>query len=79
MDEKLATGMMDIFYGGAAHGDETHISLPSKIYVGEYGECGVAIPGKESIYNMQIMEDRQTIWAFGAAAITKAVYPVWVG
>ena len=42
----------------------------------EYGECGVCHSRKESIYNIQIMEDRQTIWAFGAAAITKAVYPV---
>ena len=25
---------------------------------------------------MQIMEDQQTIWAFGAAAITKVCYPV---
>ena len=47
-----------------------------KYMLGNMENVGFAIPGKESIYNMQIMEDRQTIWAFGAAAITKAVYPV---
>ena len=77
MDEKLATGMMDIFYGGAASmGMRPYYLYRQKYMLGNMENVGFAIPGKESIYNMQIMEDRQTIWAFGAAAITKAVYPV---
>lgn len=77
MDEKLATGMMDIFYGGAASmGMRPYYLYRQKYMLGNMENVGFAIPGKESIYNIQIMEDRQTIWAFGAAAITKAVYPV---
>lgn len=36
---------------------------------------GYARPGKEGLYNILIMEEKQTIVALGAGASTKAVYP----
>ncbi|HZJ57450.1 MAG TPA: coproporphyrinogen dehydrogenase HemZ [Clostridia bacterium] len=75
-DERLAAGMMDIFYEGAGSmGMKPYYLYRQKYMLGNMENVGFATPGKESIYNMQIMEDRQTIWAFGAAAITKVIYP----
>ena len=36
---------------------------------------GYAKPGTEGIYNMLIMEEVQTILAFGAGASSKIIYP----
>ena len=36
---------------------------------------GYAAPGKEGIYNILIMEEKQTIVACGAGSISKRVYP----
>lgn len=54
--------------------------LPYYLYrqkniLGNLENIGYARPGTESIYNVQIMEERQTIFALGAGAITKIVYP----
>lgn len=46
-----------------------------KNMVGNFENVGYCLPGKESIYNIEIMEEKQTILAFGAGAITKVVYP----
>lgn len=46
-----------------------------KNILGNLENIGYAVPGAESIYNVQIMEERQTIIALGAGAITKLVYP----
>ncbi len=35
---------------------------------------GYAVPGKESLYNVLIMEDRQWIMALGAGGISKALF-----
>jgi coproporphyrinogen dehydrogenase HemZ len=73
---ELAVDMMDIFYKGAiAMGMTPYYLYRQKYMLGNMENIGFAIPSKESIYNMQIMEDQQTIWAFGAAAISKFVYP----
>ena len=54
--------------------------LPYYLYrqkniLGNLENIGYAMPGNESIYNIQIMEERQTIFALGAGGITKVVYP----
>ena len=54
--------------------------LPYYLYrqkniLGNLENIGYARPGTESIYNVQIMEERQTIFALGAGATTKIVYP----
>ncbi len=46
-----------------------------KNILGNLENIGYSIPGAESIYNIQIMEERQTILALGAGATTKVVYP----
>lgn len=46
-----------------------------KNMVGNLENIGYCRPGCESVYNIQIMEERQTIIALGAGAITKVVYP----
>lgn len=42
---------------------------------GNLENTGFCKPGCESLYNIQIMEERQSIIAVGAGAVTKVVYP----
>lgn len=42
---------------------------------GNMENVGYALPGKEGIYNILIMEEVQTIVALGAGTVTKRVYP----
>lgn len=42
---------------------------------GNFENVGYATEGKEGIYNILIMEEKQTIIACGAGSITKMVYP----
>ena len=42
--------------------------------LGNLENIGYAKPVKECIYNIQIMEERQTVWAFGAGGISKIFY-----
>ena len=46
-----------------------------KFMVGNLENIGYCLPGHEGIYNIQIMEERQTILAAGAGAVSKIVYP----
>jgi oxygen-independent coproporphyrinogen-3 oxidase len=46
-----------------------------KNMVGNMENIGYCKEGKEGIYNIQMIEDKQTIIACGADAVTKAVYP----
>lgn len=46
-----------------------------KNILGNLENIGFCKPGFECIYNIQIMEERQTIIALGAGAVTKVVYP----
>ncbi|HHW48926.1 MAG TPA: coproporphyrinogen dehydrogenase HemZ [Clostridiaceae bacterium] len=46
-----------------------------KNILGNLENIGYCKPGYESIYNIQIMEEKQTIIALGAGAVTKVVYP----
>ena len=45
-----------------------------KNMAGNLENVGYAAPGKEGIYNILIMEEKQSIVAIGAGATTKAVY-----
>ncbi|QUH26725.1 coproporphyrinogen dehydrogenase HemZ [Serpentinicella alkaliphila] len=45
-----------------------------KHMVGNLENIGYCKPGYEGIYNIQIMEEKQTIIAFGAGAVTKIVF-----
>ncbi len=46
-----------------------------KNMAGNFENVGYAKPGKEGIYNILIMEEKQSIIACGAGSITKRVYP----
>jgi coproporphyrinogen dehydrogenase HemZ len=46
-----------------------------KNMLGNLENIGYCKPGCESIYNIQIMEEKQTIIALGAGGVTKVVYP----
>lgn len=46
-----------------------------KYMAGNMENVGYAIPGKECLYNIQIMEERQTLIGVGPAAGSKAVIP----
>ncbi|MCH5138258.1 coproporphyrinogen dehydrogenase HemZ, partial [Clostridiaceae bacterium UIB06] len=45
-----------------------------KNMVGNMENIGYTIEGKEAIYNIQMIEERQTIIACGAGAVTKVVF-----
>jgi len=45
-----------------------------KNMLGNFENVGYASPGKECIYNIEIMEEKESIIALGAGAITKMVY-----
>ena len=46
-----------------------------KNMVGNFENVGYCLKGCECIYNVQIMEEKQSIWALGAGASTKLVEP----
>ena len=46
-----------------------------KQMTGNFENVGYALPGKENLYNMKIMEENQTIIALGAGGISKVWYP----
>ncbi len=41
---------------------------------GNFENVGYALPGREGIYNILIMEEKQTILSLGAGGVTKAVF-----
>ncbi len=56
-------------------GMEPYYLYRQKNMKGNLENTGFAIPGKECLYNIIIMEEVQTIYAFGAGGSTKFVYP----
>jgi len=45
-----------------------------KNMLGNFENVGYCVPGRESIYNIFMMEETQTVWAAGAGAISKLVF-----
>lgn len=56
-------------------GLEPYYLYRQKNMLGNLENIGYSKPGYECIYNIQIMEEKQTIIALGAGAITKVVFP----
>lgn len=72
--EQNTTAMMDITARGAARmGMEPYYLYRQKNMSGNLENVGYARPGKEGIYNILIMEEKQSIVALGAGAVTKRV------
>lgn len=81
MDEyELASGsdvekMLAITAEGAQKmGMEPYYMYRQKDMMGNFENVGYATPGKECIYNIQMIAEQQTIIAMGAGAVTKVVY-----
>ena len=67
--------LMDMTAGYAARmGMEPYYLYRQKNMAGNLENVGYAVPGKAGIYNILIMEEKQTIVALGAGATTKAVF-----
>lgn len=58
------------------HGYEPYYLYRQKNILGNLENVGYALPGQESIYNMIIMEEMQTIIGLGCGASSKWVHPV---
>lgn len=59
----------------AAMGMEPYYLYRQKSMAGNFENVGYSKPGREGIYNILIMEEKQTIMAVGAGASTKVVFP----
>ena len=59
--------------GAQEMGMEPYYMYRQKDIMGNFENVGYAIPGTESIYNIQMIAEQQTIIAMGAGAVTKAV------
>lgn len=59
--------------GAAAMGMAPYYLYRQKNMAGNFENVGYGLPGKEGIYNILIMEEKQTIVALGAGATTKFV------
>ncbi len=56
-------------------GLEPYYLYRQKNMAGNFENVGYALPGKECLYNVLIMEEKQTIMACGAGTTTKVVFP----
>ena len=61
--------------GAAAMGMEPYYLYRQKNMAGNLENVGYARPGKAGIYNILIMEEKQSIAACGAGTVSKAVWP----
>ena len=61
--------------GAAAMGMEPYYLYRQKNMAGNLENVGYARPGKAGIYNILIMEEKQSIAACGAGTFSKAVWP----
>ncbi len=61
--------------GAHALGMEPYYLYRQKNMSGNFENVGYAKPGKYGLYNILIMEEKQTIVALGAGSITKVVFP----
>ncbi len=67
--------MMEIASGGARRmGMKPYYLYRQKNMSGNFENTGYALPGKNGIYNILIMEEVQSIVACGAGTVTKRVY-----
>lgn len=72
--EQNTTAMMETAARGAVQmGMEPYYLYRQKNMSGNLENVGYAKPGKEGIYNILIMEEKQSILALGAGAVTKKV------
>jgi oxygen-independent coproporphyrinogen-3 oxidase len=59
--------------GCARMGMRPYYMYRQKNMLGNFENVGYCVPGREGIYNVEIMEERQTIAALGAGAVSKTI------
>ncbi|WP_246938880.1 coproporphyrinogen III oxidase [Bacillus pinisoli] len=70
------TQMMDLATNWTAtHGYVPYYLYRQKNILGNLENVGYSLPGQESIYNIMIMEEKQTIIGLGCGASSKFVHP----
>jgi oxygen-independent coproporphyrinogen III oxidase len=75
-EASVVSRMLDLCSQTAsAWGMKPYYLYRQKYMAGNLENVGYALPGKECVYNIQIMEERQIILGLGASAGTKAVCP----
>ncbi len=74
-DADSAAMMRAAAEGAASMGLFPYYLYRQKNMAGNLENVGYAAPGREGIYNILIMEEKQDILAVGAGNISKAVYP----
>jgi len=62
-----------------AMGQRPYYLYRQKFMVGALENVGYALPGKESLYNIQMMEERQTVIGLGGGATSKWYKPLGEG
>ncbi|MEO3947104.1 coproporphyrinogen III oxidase [Gorillibacterium sp. CAU 1737] len=68
--------MMDLTTSWTAdHGYVPYYLYRQKNILGSMENVGYSFPGMESLYNILMMEDRQTIVGLGCGAVSKLLYP----
>ncbi|WP_058302171.1 coproporphyrinogen III oxidase [Gorillibacterium timonense] len=68
--------MMDLTTAWTAdHGYVPYYLYRQKNILGSMENVGYSFPGMESLYNILMMEDRQTIVGLGCGAVSKLLYP----
>jgi len=74
IDENEIEKMIEMSYESAIQmGMQPYYLYRQKNMLGNFENVGYAKVGKESVYNIQIMEEKESILALGAGAITKLV------
>lgn len=74
--ENVANDMVKLGYSVLKHmGYEPYYLYRQKYMAGALENTGYAKSGKESVYNIRIMDEHQTIVALGAGGISKAYFP----
>ena len=56
-------------------GMQPYYMYRQKNMAGNFENVGYSLPGREGLYNIEIMEERQTILALGAGGVTKLYIP----
>ncbi|WP_309120412.1 coproporphyrinogen III oxidase [Paenibacillus sp.] len=59
----------------AKHGYAPYYLYRQKNILGNLENVGYSLQGKESLYNILMMEERQTVVGLGCGAVSKVVYP----
>jgi oxygen-independent coproporphyrinogen-3 oxidase len=73
--EEIRTMMDEAIAWTSQHGYVPYYLYRQKNILGNLENVGYSLPGRESLYNILMMEERQTVIGLGCGAVSKVVYP----